>query len=107
MSDGLKGGLGSALRGVTKDWKKAKKREDRVRGAQLRNLRAYSPPRVTIRDAAFDAMEDAYNHASSNGRFLVEARQIMYAARPHVLDATAYQFGNGIGFRPRSVELIG
>jgi hypothetical protein len=34
-------------------------------------------------------MEDAYNHASSNGRYYANARQIMYAARPAILSRCA------------------
>jgi DNA topoisomerase VI subunit A len=80
----------SAIRGVTKDWKKAKRKadkQDRISTTALRRMR-YRPPRITVRDTAFDVMESAYNKASSNGRYYANARQIMYAARPEILART-------------------
>ena len=44
--------------------------------------------RVTIRDAAWEAMDEAYAKASDNGRLPVRPRQIMYAARPQILALT-------------------
>jgi hypothetical protein len=49
----------------------------------------YAPNmRYTIRAAAFDVMEEAYNKASSNGQYPALARQIYYAARPEILSST-------------------
>jgi hypothetical protein len=87
VSGDLKTDLQSGLQSVAKGWKKAKRREDRISRAALNRMR-YAPPRETIRDAAFDVMEEAYNHASSNGKYVTVARQIMYAARPLVLKMT-------------------
>jgi hypothetical protein len=42
----------------------------------------------TIKDAAFAVMEDAYLQASGGGRYPANARQVMYAARPAILEAT-------------------
>lgn len=89
MNDhGLKADLKAAIKLTMKDWKKAKKREDRVHDSQLHRMRQARPMRFTIRDAAFEVMEDAYKKASSNGRYYANARQIMYAARPLILDRT-------------------
>ncbi len=88
MSGDLKGNLASALKGVTKDWKKAKKREDRVHASNLDRMRAPRPYRLSIRDAAFEAMEPAWAHASSDDRYRAHARQVMYSARPLVLRFT-------------------
>jgi hypothetical protein len=44
--------------------------------------------RVTFKDAAYQVMEEAYNKASSNGRYPVQARQVMYAARGKILVLT-------------------
>ncbi|MBC8229843.1 hypothetical protein H8E77_09875 [bacterium] len=83
--------LTSAVRSATSAWKKAKRqadKEDRVGKRDLGRLRSYRPPKITIRDAAFDVMEQAYLKASGNGRYYANARQIMYAARPFVLERT-------------------
>jgi hypothetical protein len=44
--------------------------------------------RVTIREAAFYVMREAYMKASDNGRLPTRPRQIMYAARPRILHFT-------------------
>lgn len=87
MSDSLTADLGSAFKNATKGWKTAKKRADRVSGHGLDHLR-HGTAGPSIRDAAFDVMEDAYLMASGNDRYLVNARQVMYAARPMVLKLT-------------------
>jgi hypothetical protein len=84
----IESAVSGAIKGVTSAWKLAKRRADRadrVSGTQLRGLRRCAAPRVTIRDAAFDAMEDAYLQASADGKYYANARQIMYAARPAIL----------------------
>ena len=43
---------------------------------------------VSVRDAAWQIMKEAYLKASANGTLPAHARQIMYAARPHI-QATA------------------
>jgi hypothetical protein len=42
----------------------------------------------TLIDAAEMCMEDAYNKVSSNGQYWANARQLMYAARPRLLEIT-------------------
>jgi hypothetical protein len=51
---------------------------------------AHRPKRrgVSIKDAAFDVMAEAYQKASANGTLPANARQIMYAARPYILVTT-------------------
>jgi hypothetical protein len=41
-----------------------------------------------VNEAAFQVMEEAYLAASDNGQLPVKARQIMYAARPTILELT-------------------
>lgn len=87
----LKDDIRSAIKSVGKDWKKAKRqadKEDKVQRRDLQRMRSYSPPRTTIRSAAFRVMERAYMKASANDTLPANARQIMYAARPLVLDLT-------------------
>ncbi|MGH7099620.1 MAG: hypothetical protein ACREE4_18430, partial [Stellaceae bacterium] len=47
-----------------------------------------SPRQITIREAAWAVMPDAYAKASDDGRLPANARQIMYAARPYILRLT-------------------
>lgn len=84
-----------AIRGVTrattKDWARQRKAEERdASAAQRRLLRLMqtTKDKMTIKDAAFEVMQDAYNHASTNGKYPVNARQIYYAARGKILDMT-------------------
>ncbi len=82
------GDIFSGLTKVTKQWKIAKRKadkDDRVRPAHYARFYQYST-RVTIKEVAFRVMEAAYNKASSNGKYHANARQIMYAARPEILD---------------------
>ena len=84
--------LNKAIKYVAKDWKAAKRkadRNDRVRDRELEELRK-EQKRLTwsIKEAAEYAMEEAYMQASANGTLPANARQIMYAARPLVLDKT-------------------
>jgi hypothetical protein len=43
---------------------------------------------ISIKDAAWSVMAEAYQVASGNGRYPANARQIMYAARPKILALT-------------------
>jgi len=78
--------ISSAFASVTKKWKAEKRkadRDDRLSPLQYSYFtRSY---RTTIRESAFEHMEEAYNKASSNGKFYANARQIFYAARPLIL----------------------
>jgi DNA topoisomerase VI subunit B len=84
--------LGRCLRSVTRQWKDAKRqadREGRLQEQQLERLRKARRRRhVTLREAAYEVMERAYMHASTNNTLPANARQIMYAARPHVMALT-------------------
>jgi hypothetical protein len=79
-----------AIKSVTSEWKAAKRqadRQDRVQSQQLERLRkANRRYQWTIKDATFDVMEQAYLRASANGTLPANARQIMYAARPNVIE---------------------
>jgi DNA topoisomerase VI subunit B len=87
---GFKDVLISAIKSVTKQWKAAKRKadkEDKVASRHLNELRR-KVTKISLRDAAFDVMENAYNKVSSNGKYYANARQIMYAARPDILRYT-------------------
>ena len=74
-----------AISGVTKKWTKQRKREERERSAAL-NRRYFLVRRhvVSIKEAAWRAIPDAYMKASANNTLPANARQIMYAARPKI-----------------------
>jgi DNA topoisomerase VI subunit A len=86
----LKDDLVSAFPSIAKEWKKVKRqadKEDRVSSRALERMyREMS--RTTIRKAAFDVMDDAYLKASGNGHLPANGRQIYYAARGAILEAT-------------------
>jgi hypothetical protein len=46
------------------------------------------PKKMSLKDAAYQVMEKAYNQASDNGKLPANARQVMYAARPDILEMT-------------------
>jgi DNA topoisomerase VI subunit B len=77
---------------VLREWKKAKVRADqegRVRQQELQELRRALRKRVlTVKEAAYRAMEQAYMETSNGGEYPANARQIMYKARPLVLELT-------------------
>jgi hypothetical protein len=50
---------------------------------------------VSFKDAAEQAMEDAYNKLSDHGRLPVNARQILYAALPRIKEMTGELLKHG------------
>jgi hypothetical protein len=87
VSKAIADDLSKALRQVAKGWKTEKRhadRNDRVSYYSLARMRIGST-RPIVREVAFDVMKEAYNHASSGGKYYANARQIMYAARPLML----------------------
>ena len=75
-----------AVQSVTKAWCRQRKAEERSASAELNRRDAMlKTDKMTIKDAAWLVMEDAYLKASANGTLPAHARQIMYAARPDVL----------------------
>src|SRR5215831_16627618 len=80
--------LSSSVRSVTKEWTRQRTAEERAASAAAnREARLCRVPRsTTIREAAFEVMEQAYLDASDDGRLPVRPRQIMYRARPLILE---------------------
>jgi hypothetical protein len=89
--------LAASLQAVTKHWTAAKRqadRQQRVSERELERLRqARRPRQVSIKEAAYEVMPEAYRMASSNGRLPANARQIMYAARPYILAHASKPWG--------------
>ena len=78
-----------AVAGVTKAWAKQRKAEERDRSASARRFdRLVRQDRFTVREAAWVAMKDAYMKACDDGRLPARPRQVMYAARPEILELT-------------------
>jgi hypothetical protein len=80
--------LKDSVLGVTKDWAKQRKAEERHASA-LANRRARLFRRSdyhNFRSASFEVMEQAYMAASAGGTLPASARQVMYQARPLVQD---------------------
>jgi hypothetical protein len=79
----------SGVESVTKKWATQRKAEERHASA-VRNRRdaLTRVRRITIREAAFEVMETAYLKASGGGALYANARQVMYAARPLILERT-------------------
>ena len=71
---------------LTKKWSKQRKKEEREASARLnrRRVMTWTDYRVTIREAAWEIMEEAYLKASANGTLPALARQVMYQARPYI-----------------------
>ncbi len=81
--------LESAIEKVCASWRKAKRKEDRERRQAAQAWeRGAKATTMNLKRAAFEVMDNAYAHASSNGRYLAVARQLMYAARPMILELT-------------------
>src|SRR5262249_16076823 len=71
---------------VAKDWTKQRKAEERdANAAAARQTRLIRSERMTIRDAAFQVMDEAYQKASAGGTLPVNPRQIYYPARRSIL----------------------
>jgi hypothetical protein len=93
MSKTMREALAKGMAAVTKDFVREKRRaatrdnDDYLTEAQLARL-AEKEEKNEIKEAAYQVMEEAYNLASDNGGLPANARQIMYAARPKVLQIT-------------------
>jgi hypothetical protein len=81
--------LVDAIESATKKWTKTKKSEERrPEYVRYRSSRMTKKVGMSIKDAAWQVMEEAYVKASSNGTLPANARQIMYAARPKIQELT-------------------
>jgi hypothetical protein len=79
----------AGVENVTKDWARQRKAEERDRSRRAHRYdRLVREDRITIQQAAWIVMDDAYAKASDNGRLPVRPRQIMYSARPGILELT-------------------
>ena len=87
--NGITNKVKEAVTAVTKAWTRQRKAEDRHASAERnRKDRLTRRQKVTIKDAAHEIMETAYLKVSDNGQLPANARQVMYVARPHILERT-------------------
>jgi len=78
-----------AVNEVTKDWAKTIKAEERDPSSRPYRYSRMTREKTTgFKEAAWEIMEQAYLKESGNGEYPANARQIMYAARPHIQAAT-------------------
>jgi hypothetical protein len=84
--------LRTALEQLTRDWRKIKRHADKEGKARQRvidqTLKASRKSQISVKDAAYQVMEQAYLKASNDGALPANARQIMYAARPMIIELT-------------------
>jgi hypothetical protein len=76
------------VQGVTKKWAKQRRAEERAQRQAINRRYAFTARRTTVKDAAYAIMPEAYRRASADGRYPANARQVMYAARPHIQQLT-------------------
>ena len=92
LSEPIADDLQRLVKAATARFAKAKRhtdRNDRMDARAMEELRnAHKIKPMTVKDAAYQVMEQAYLKASSNGTLPANARQIMYAARPLIIELT-------------------
>jgi Protein of unknown function C-terminus (DUF2399) len=89
MADDLASAITGGIESVTGKWAKQRKAEERHASARMRRRQVMTPYRkITIKEIAWEVMEDAYLKASAGDTLPANARQIMYAARPAILERT-------------------
>lgn len=80
----------SAVQTVTARWYRQRKSEERDTARAQRRWDALARSgRTTVREAAWEVMPAVYLKVSDGGRYPAHARQMMYGARPLILDRTA------------------
>jgi Topoisomerase 6 subunit A/Spo11, Toprim domain len=82
-----------AVQGVTKKWSKQRRREEREASAIFNRRIAMTRRHVSIKDAAWQVMEQAYMKASGGDKLPAHARQVMYAARGPIIDLADRSLG--------------
>ena len=77
------------FKSVTAKWAKQRKAEERKESAAAnRRSRLAASPKISLKDAAYSYMEEAYMKASAGGTLPAHARQVMYQARPEIQTQT-------------------
>ncbi len=89
FADDHAGAITQVIEAACKKWKKVKARLRREERASERELdRLCKQTTVSVKEAAWAVMEQAYLKASGNGAYPANARQVMYAARGKIQELT-------------------
>jgi DNA topoisomerase VI subunit B len=89
LPDDIEEALKTQVERVTKRWTVLKRKLRQEGRRALREDQERRKARaMTVKEAAWQVMEDAYLKASDQGRLPANARQIMYAARPLIIQRT-------------------
>jgi hypothetical protein len=91
---------------VTKHWKAAKRKRDKVdRDERKRLAREEKSGKLKVKEAAYRVMEESYNEVSEDGgrRWPANARQIMYVARPKIIELAGKFYKNSGNFTQRDL----
>jgi hypothetical protein len=82
-----------AVQGVTSKWTKQRKMEERHAAARVRRWDVMTVSRaMTVKEAAYSVMREAYMKASAGNTLPARARQIYYAARGAIQELTGKSF---------------
>ena len=80
------------IREGTKKWNRTRKAEERAPASRsYRHARMTRERGVSFKQAAAQILPEAYKKVSGNGRYPANARQLMYAARPHIQEVTGQE----------------
>jgi hypothetical protein len=93
--------FGDSVTKVAKDWTKERKKTKRGGRITRRSYKRLCSPRiyeVSIKEAAYQVIEQAYMRASANNTLPANARQIMYQARPLIQKLTDKMWKNDAYF---------
>jgi hypothetical protein len=86
---GMANDILDVVRAGTKKWTRTRKAEERSPASRFyRYSRMTGQRGVKFKEAAAEIMKEAYLKVSGNGTLPANARQIMYAARPHIQKQT-------------------
>jgi Protein of unknown function C-terminus (DUF2399) len=90
LNDALQGALAESLKSVSKDWTTLKRQADRNQRLSTQQIARFRerPHMVTVKEAAYACMREAYLKVSGPRRLPANARQIMYAARRRIAQLT-------------------
>jgi len=88
--------MANAILGIvregTKKWTKVRKTEERSPASRrYRHSRMTRERGISVKEAAAQILPQAYAKVSGNGKLPANARQLMYAARPHIQKVTGQE----------------
>jgi len=98
----------SAVREGTKKWTKIRKTEERSPASRrYRRERMTRERGISQKDAAAQILPEAYAKVSGNGTLPANARQLMYACRPHIQKVTRQDLRDNYFTQTLSARLSG